>query len=126
MAVAISRFISTIDCLSGGFVEDDTLLSIMERDLRDGQHRNPSGEFDYFTTAYFHKPVELEAEVRDAGFADVTVYGLEGPAWLFPDIDERWADEARRERMMAILRRLETEPELLGASGHLLAVGRVD
>lgn len=27
---------------------------LIERDLRDGQHRNPTERLDYFTTAYFH------------------------------------------------------------------------
>jgi len=32
----------------------------------DGQHRNPANHPSYFTTAYFHHPAELEAEVKEA------------------------------------------------------------
>ena len=42
-------------------------MRILERDLADGQHRNPTGKLDYFTTAYFHSPAELRAEAIEAG-----------------------------------------------------------
>ena len=41
----------------------------MMRDLEDGQHRNPTGAPEYFTTAFFHTPDELEDEIAEAGFA---------------------------------------------------------
>jgi hypothetical protein len=47
---------------------------------------------------------------------------VEGPAWLLPDIQERLADPARRERVLAAVRRVEAEPSLLGASSHLLVI----
>ena len=40
----------------------------------------------------------------------------------WPDVEQRLADPARRERVLAAIRRVETEPSLLGASSHLLAV----
>jgi hypothetical protein len=52
------------------------------------------------------------------------VYGIEGPGWMLPDLVERWKDVARRELVMRVARMLETEPFVLGASAHLLAVGR--
>ena len=50
--------------------------------------------------------------------------GLEGPLWVLPDLDERWADADRRERALAAARAVEREPTLLGLSAHLLAVAR--
>ena len=41
-----------------------------------------------------------------------------------PDFARRWAEPASRERLLAFLRRVETEPSLLGVSPHLLAVAR--
>jgi hypothetical protein len=43
---------------------------------------------------------------------------------MLPDLVERWKDVARRELVMRVARMLETEPFVLGASAHLLAVGR--
>jgi hypothetical protein len=98
--------------------------AIVEGDLRDGQHRNPTGRPEWFTTAYFHLPDELALEVAEAGLRLQALVAVEGPAWMLPDI-ERWlADPDRREVVLRAIRRLETEPSLLGASAHLLAVAR--
>jgi hypothetical protein len=34
-----------------------------------------------FTTANFHRPEDLLAEAHDAGFDEVKVLAVEGPAW---------------------------------------------
>lgn len=88
-AVGISRYASTLDGLFGNLVDDPQFLPIMERDLHDGQHRNPT-ERDYFTTAHLHKPSELRNEVEEAGFACEALLGIEGPGWLLPGFEERW------------------------------------
>jgi SAM-dependent methyltransferase len=123
-AAAISRFASTIDGLFNGYLADDEFGAIVERDVREGQHRNPTGRLGWFTTAYFHLPGELRGEAREAGLAVVGLFGVEGPAWNMPDLDAWLEDPRRRAKLMAALRRVETEPDLLGASAHLLLVGR--
>ena len=65
-AAAISRFASLLDGFRSGYLGSPIFDSIVERDLRDGQHRNPGEETEFFTTAYLHRPDELEDEVRDA------------------------------------------------------------
>jgi hypothetical protein len=90
--------------------------------VREGQHRNPTGRPEWFTTAYFHLPDELGHEVGKVGFRLDAVFAVEGPAWMLPDIQQRLADRARRGRVLAAIRRVETEPSLLGASSHLLAI----
>lgn len=124
VAAAISRFASVLDGVARHLVDDPDFLAIVANDLADGQHRNPKGVPNYFATAYFHRPEELGQELVDAGLDLEAVVGLEGPAWLLPDIDERWADEARRTTLIGLLRRIEHEPALLGMSAHLVAVGR--
>ena len=49
--------------------------------------------------------------------------GLEGPGWMLPDFDERWADARKREDMLRVARALESEESIVGVSAHLLAVG---
>jgi ubiquinone/menaquinone biosynthesis C-methylase UbiE len=121
-AAAISRFASTLAGLAQDLFADPAFGPIAAQDLQDGIHRNPTGRLDFFTTAYFHRPDALEAEVRAAGFGTVAVYGIEGPGWLFPDFDVRWADDRRREDLLRVARMVEQEPALRGASAHLLAV----
>ena len=121
-AAAISRFASTMDGLLRGYLDEPGFEAIVERDVRDGQHRNPAGRPEWFTTAYFHLPEELAQEVADAGLRLQALLAVEGPAWMLPDIQARLADPARRQRVLAAIRRVETAPSLLGASSHLLAV----
>jgi len=123
-AAAISRFASLLDGLASGALDDPAFASIVERDLRDGQHRNPTARPEWFTTAFFHHPHELEAEIASAGLRVQELLGLEGSAWLLGDVEARWADPERRERLLAAARAVEREPALLGLSAHLLAVAR--
>lgn len=124
LAAGISRFASLLDGLVRGILGDPDYARMVEQDLRDGQHRNRTGRPDYFTTAFFHHPHELEAEVREAGLEVEALLAVEGPAWLLVDFDARWADPAERGRILEAVRAVEREPSLLGASAHLLAVAR--
>jgi ubiquinone/menaquinone biosynthesis C-methylase UbiE len=123
VAAAISRFASTYDGLLRGFLEDARFQDIVERDVREGQHRNPTGRPGWFTTAYFHFPEELRNEATEAGLSVEALVGIEGPAWILPDLDSWLEDPQRRSRLLETIRRVETEPSLLGASAHLLVVG---
>ena len=121
---AISRWASALDGLARDLFQDQEFAAIVEQDLREGQHRNPTGRLDYFTTAYFHRPEDLRAEVLDAGLFVDGVYGVEGPGWLLPDVHARLEDERRRADLLRVARMSETESSLLGLSAHLLAVAR--
>jgi ubiquinone/menaquinone biosynthesis C-methylase UbiE len=123
-AAAISRFASTYDGLLRGFLEDPRFEEIVERDVREGHHRNPTGRPEWFTTAYFHLPEELRGEVIEAGFKVEALVGIEGPGWVLPDLDCWLEDPLRRSRLLEAIRRVEAEPSLLGASAHILVVGR--
>jgi hypothetical protein len=103
---------------------DPPFWKLVERDLREGVHRNETGKLKYFTTARFHRPEELEEEVREGGFAEVAVIGLEGAGWWFPDFAERWRDPRRRTDLLRAAQTLEREPAIRGVSAHLLAVAR--
>jgi ubiquinone/menaquinone biosynthesis C-methylase UbiE len=122
-AVGIARFASLFSGVFERLLADPAARAIVERDLVDGQHRNPTDR-DYFTTSYFHLPHELEAEVRAAGFATLELVGVEGPGWLLADLDARWRDPEERERLLWAARAIEREPTLLGLSPHVLVVAR--
>jgi ubiquinone/menaquinone biosynthesis C-methylase UbiE len=123
-AAAISRYASALDGLARDLLCDPEFERIVDRDLCDGQHRNPTSRVDYFTTAYFHRPDELANEIRAAGLTFQGVYGIEGPGWILPDIAERMANPQQRESLLRVARMLETESSVVGTSAHLLAVAR--
>lgn len=124
IAAGISRWASLLDGLARDLLGEPDFASIVDRDLREGQHRNPTERLDYFTTAYFHRPEELKAEVTGAGLAVEALYGVEGPGWMLPDFAERWEDPGRRAAILQAARLLGTEPAVLGCSAHLLVVAR--
>jgi SAM-dependent methyltransferase len=124
VAAAITRFASTFDGVARGFLLEPGFEAIVERDLADGQHRNPDGHPGWFTTAYFHRPDELEREVAAAGFeitALVAVEGAVGAAAEARALDAWLDDPGKREILLRAIRRVEAEPSLLGASPHVLA-----
>ncbi|HET7841232.1 MAG TPA: class I SAM-dependent methyltransferase [Terriglobia bacterium] len=124
VAAAISRFASLIDGVSRGFFKDPVFRKIVAGDLASGQHRNPTENAHYFTTAFFHHPEQLDAEVREAGFEEVQVLAVEGPIWSAAQFSQTWRDPVQRRELMEFLALVEREPSVLGASAHLLAVGR--
>ncbi len=124
-AVGITRFTSLLDGLASGLLDDPGFVGIVDQDLRTGQHRNPARHPAYFTTAFFHHPDELQAEVREAGLAIEAVVGIEGPGWWLTRNFASWWDEpARRERLLAAVRAVEHEPSLLGLGPHIMVVAR--
>jgi SAM-dependent methyltransferase len=124
IAAGISRAASALDGLARNLLDDAEFAAIVERDLLDGRHHNPTNHIDYFTTAYFHRPEDLHREISDAGFDVEGLYGVEGPGWMLPDFDDRWDDPVRRAALLRVARALESEPSVLGASAHLIVVGR--
>ncbi|HUO16024.1 MAG TPA: class I SAM-dependent methyltransferase [Verrucomicrobiae bacterium] len=121
---AISRFASFFDSLSTGFFSDPAFVPILKSDLAEGQHRNPTDNPIYFTDAFFHRPGELSREFLAAGFEVVEVVAIEGPGWLARDFDRLWQDSAQRERLLDCVRQVEREPSILGASAHIMCIGR--
>jgi hypothetical protein len=124
-AAAIMRFASTLDGVAQGFLLEPAFEEIVERDLADGQHRNPTAHPGWFTTAYFHRPEELGREVAAAGFdmrALVAIEGAVGAAAETYALDAWIEDPAKREILLRAIRRVEAEPSLLGASPHVMAL----
>ena len=77
-----------------------------------------------FTLGYFHHPADIAAELSAAGLDVTGQYGVEGAAWLLGGIGGYLDDESQREAVLEALRITESEPSLLGVSGHLLTAGR--
>jgi SAM-dependent methyltransferase len=125
-AAAVSRLASLLDGLAPDrrYLADDRFRQMVEGDLSDGVHRNPWGEPDWFTTAFFHAPAQLEAEMAEAGLQEVSVYGIEGPGAVFGDRGREPDDDAWRAAALWAARRLERDPDAIALSDHLLGVGR--
>lgn len=118
LAVAISRFASALDGIGRGLISDPSFVQILDQDLRTGQHRNETGNLDYFTTAFFHHPDELRMELIEGGFPAPRLCAIEGPLWTVPES----ATAEQQEGLMATMRKLENEVTLIGASAHIMGI----
>ncbi|GEL48173.1 hypothetical protein CHO01_32890 [Cellulomonas hominis] len=125
VAAGISRWASAIDGVVAGYLRETEFGDIVAGDLADGVHRNATGRPGWFTTAYFHRPEDLVAEVVAAGFAADGPVAVEGIGRMSPDPDALLGDPATRARLLGVIRATEREPALLGAGSHLLVAGRL-
>jgi len=122
VAVTINRFAGLHDMLRQELYFTAWHRERIDREMEEGRHDSEDG--GHFTTAYFAEPHEAPEEFADAALAVEGQYGLEGVAWLMGGIEDWLDDPDRREAVLAATRRIESEPTLLGTSGHLLTAGR--
>jgi SAM-dependent methyltransferase len=121
-AAAINRYSPLFEHVALSHLHTERLQASVSAILRSAVHDGRRG----FTLAYFHRAAELAEEMRYAGLVDVTVFGIEGPAWsLLKAVEQSGSvpSEALFESALTAARMAEPYPELLAASSHLLAVG---
>jgi ubiquinone/menaquinone biosynthesis C-methylase UbiE len=123
-AATVSRFGSLLDGLARDLVADPQFVEILRQDLRDGQHRNPTNNPNYFTTAFFHHPEDLRNEIEEAGFRLEKRIGIEGPAWLMASFSLHWNNREKRRLLLELLQLIEEDYCLLGASAHMMGIAR--
>ncbi len=120
--VSITRYAPLFDGLIGGALFEPTFRALTEEALFTGQHRNPTRDPRWFSTAYFQHPDELAEEVAGAGLRVVELVGVEGLAAWVPELAQRWDDPEGKETILFSARAIESEPSLRGLSAHLMAV----
>ncbi|QKW07089.1 methyltransferase domain-containing protein [Streptomyces sp. NA04227] len=122
-AAAINRYASLFEHVTYAHLHTERMQASISKILSTAVHDGPG-----FTLAYFHRAEELADELREAGLAEVEVFGIEGPAWSLVKAAEQQPGEGPTEDLIAsataAARMAEPYPELLAASSHLLAVGR--
>ena len=121
-AKVINRFASLLDGLEKGTIDDPVFLQILHSCLETGQHRGHPDAPKYFTTAFFHRPEELEAEVHDAGFYSKGLFAVQGPGAMTSDLEGRLSDPDKRKLLLDLVRSVEQEKTLLGMSAHFVVV----
>jgi SAM-dependent methyltransferase len=124
IAATISRYASLLDGLVRSRLGDPAFVAIVRADLATGVHRNPEDVPGWFTTAYFHHPTEPAAEAREAGLDIDRVVAVEGPLWMSATLDGVLEDARQTALILDLLRDVEAEPSMHGASAHLLTVAR--
>ena len=106
-------------------LDNPAFLSMVRRELSDGHHENPERSvYDGLGTSHLHTAAALRTELSAGDFSDVKIHGVMGGAWLAHDIDTLWEDPAARETLMETVRMLDGHDEIIGLSGHLLAIAK--
>lgn len=106
-------------------LDDPAVMAIIERALEDGCYINPEKKIaNGIGSSHLHTAKALRGELLAGGFGMTTVHGVMGGAWLAPNIHELMLNESTRRTLMKTVRLLDTHEEIIGLSGHLLAVSR--
>jgi ubiquinone/menaquinone biosynthesis C-methylase UbiE len=123
-AAVISRFASLMDGIFHRLLDDPEFVPIVEQDLIDGQHRNPTDNPVYFTSTFFHHPDDIVSEIEESGLMLERLLAIESIGGLLSDFEKLWQDTKRREMLLRFIRVIEDEPSLLGISAHIVAIAR--
>lgn len=118
-AAAVSRLSVALDHLRKGRYGDPGFRSAAHRISTTGRDDTGYGAGLF----YFHTPTELTDELSSAGFDDIAVHGVEGPAWPLIDVDAA-ADHPLVVHVLEIADMADAEPGAIAASAHMLAFGR--
>lgn len=119
VASGISRYLSLLEAGSDGRLTAQMQSSI-ETVVSTGRYDGHLG----FVAAHFHTAEELRRELQAAGSQEVTVYGVEGPAWPALDTAGTLEFDPRVDAALRCARVVEQDPSLINASAHLLAIAR--
>lgn len=103
---------------------DPEAATLMQDIIKTGKNNNPALPHKFFASAYYHNPEELEQEVVAAGFKDVQMLSVEGLSWAFPSLPRVVQDRQALDTLLQLLEMTEKNGSTLGASGHLMAIGK--
>jgi ubiquinone/menaquinone biosynthesis C-methylase UbiE len=124
LSAIISRYASLFDGFQRDLVMDNQFFNILSDDLTTGIHQNDSDNLEYFTTAYFHAPNEIITEIAESGLQFEKLIAVESFGWIVKNFNEKVKDPMYIEKLLATIRVVETNEDLIAMSPHIIAVGR--
>ncbi len=105
VAAAISRYIGVIELGSDGRLSEE-LEAPVARVVATGEYDGHAG----FVPTHFHTATEVQEEVQAAGWEQVSVHGVEGPAWPALDAAGLEGFDARVDAALRCARMVEQDP----------------
>lgn len=118
-AAAVTRIAVALDYLRKGRLDSIEAQEMAARIVANGHDDTGFGAGIF----YFHTVEELRNEMEAAGFSEVSVRGVEGPAW--PLIDPACSpDDPIIAQVAEIAAMADGDSSLTGASSHLLGIAR--
>ncbi len=62
-------------------------------------------------------------ELEKAGFKDISIIAVEGFAFAL-NVDSIFSDPMKKKLLLKYIRETESNPDLIGVSGHFIGVGK--
>ena len=124
LAAVISRYASLIDGFQRDLVLDNQFFKLLINDLKTGIHLNETDNLEYFTTAYFHTPKEIIAELAESGLKFEKLIPIESFGWIVKNFNEKAKDPVYMKKLLDMIRMIEMDEDLLAISPHIIAVAR--
>ncbi len=109
LAFGISYTASTIVGLHSGMIFEDNYLDMVTSEIETGRHLPPSNFPFLFVDGHFHRPRELETEIKESGLIPRYSLAVEGSSWLAPGFNEVWKDHEKRSVLLTVTRLLEKD-----------------
>jgi len=104
-------------------LEEPAFMEMVAHELESGHHIKPtSGSYSGIGNSFFHNSDSLQEELLAAGFRDTEIHGIDGCAWMVPNIDPLWENHTAREALMRTVRLTDSHKEMLPLSTHLLGI----
>ena len=119
----ISKFASLLDGLDSGYIHDSDFRIIIKGDLECSCHNNHTKKQEYFTTAYFQHPDELNEEMITTGFTKIKTIGIEGLLWASKDLKALRQDAEVWKTATDFMRIVESDKSIIGTSPHIMGMG---
>lgn len=124
LSAVISRYASLFDGFQRDLVLDDLFFEILKDDLHNGVHQNKTENLEYFTTAYFHTKAEITEEIAASGLQLEKLIAVESFGWFIRNFDDKLKDPVYMEKLLFIIRTVESNEDLVAMSPHIIAVSR--
>jgi ubiquinone/menaquinone biosynthesis C-methylase UbiE len=124
LAAVISRYASLIDGLKRNLITDDHFEKILINDLQTGIHLNETGNPDYFTTAFFHTPVQIRNEIINSDLKFEKLIAIESVGWIVDDFNEILKNELYMNKIKRIINIVESNEDLISMSPHIMAIAK--
>lgn len=120
LAFAINYSASTIAGLMSGLIHDKDFFDMCREELSTGIHNPPDNLPWLLAEAYYHKPAQLKRELTEQGLTYINTHAVEGIAWLDKDFFTNLQSPQKRQTLLQLNQLVETDPELLSLSPHIM------
>jgi len=119
LAEGMTRHAMLLDATMKGLITTKTVGQAFDFTIETGLTSDPDSASEEAFLAYLHRIEDIEPEMVEAGFTSPTLVGVEGPAWIMGNLSDLVMHPAA---LLDVLRKIETEPSLLGVSAHVIAI----